>query len=125
MLTAYKKSSRDTYLQRLRFERLVERNGGTIVATEHGIAALGPAFQPLPTGVELQRYWLDRLPAGESKLLRLLVDKYPMPIGRDALSSLTGYKKSSRDTYLQRLRARKLVEVESAGRVCATEMLFD
>ncbi len=125
ILTGYRRSSRDTYLQRLFSRDLVANNGrGNIVATEPGMAVLGPDFEPLPTGEDLQAYWLNRLTGGERTLLEALIRAYPKAVEREALSEATGYMRSSRDTYLQRLSARRLVVVCGRGEVMANESLF-
>jgi uncharacterized protein len=122
VLTGYKRSSRDTYLQRLTAGGLVQPDGQFLVATHDGLTTLG-AFEPLPTGDDLRTYWLDRLPEGERKILAALVTQYPQFVDRDALDDVTGYKRSSRDTYLQRLGARRLIDVER-GTVRASQELF-
>jgi hypothetical protein len=124
VLTGYKRSSRDTYLQRLREKGYIEAAGGGLVATSGGVAALGPDFEPLPTGADLRAYWLDRLPGGERRILEVLIAAWPDAVHRESLSEATGYKRSSRDTYVQRLRARKLIELE-AGLVRPSVRLFE
>lgn len=123
VLTGYKRSSRDTYLQRLKQEGAIEFRGDLILATDHGVMILGPDFQPLPTGDELRRYWMDRLPEGEKKILNHLIGIYPNFCDRQTMDDATGYKRSSRDTYLQRLRSRQLIEA-SGVMVRASERLF-
>lgn len=125
VLTGYKRSSRDTYLQRLREKGYIEAAGGGLVATPGGVAALGPDFETLPTGAELRAYWLDRLPGGERRILEALIAAWPDAVHRESLSDETGYKRSSRDTYVQRLKARQIVDTESGGKVKATQKLFD
>ena len=49
VLTGYKRSSRDAYVQRLGERGCVSRDGERIVATPAGIATLGADYQPLPT----------------------------------------------------------------------------
>ncbi len=124
VLTAYKRSSRDTYLQRLRAKGLVITEGGTIVATMEGIDALGPDYEPLPTGDALCAHWLGQLPQGERAVLEVVVAGYPDAVARDDISEATGYKRSSRDTYLQRLKARQLVLKDGSGMVRASHDLF-
>jgi uncharacterized protein len=97
-------------------------SGELVVATDAGVAALGD-FEPLPTGDALRQYWLTRLTGGEQVILRALVTQYPNPVDRETLSESTGYTRSSRNTYLQRLGARKLIVIEG-GRVRASEELF-
>jgi hypothetical protein len=98
--------------------------GGTeAFATDPGLAMLGD-FEQLPTGDDLREYWLNRLPEGESKLLAAVAEAFPKPIERERLSEMTGYARSSRDTYLQRLNARKLVKSVGRGEVVAVEALF-
>lgn len=123
VLTAYKRSSRDTYIQKLSSRGLVEVMADQVVATESGIATLGDDYNPLPTGLELQRYWLERLPEGERKILGAVIARYPNGIERDEIDAETGYKRSSRDTYLQKLKTRQLITT-SGGRVRASERLF-
>lgn len=125
VLTGYKRSSRDTYLQRLRQAGLVVEEGETILATIVGANSLGPDFEPLPTGAHLREHWRGRLPAGELRLYEVLVDAYPKAVDRDALSEATDYKRSSRDTYLQRLSARRLIELVGRGAVRASSQLFE
>jgi DNA-binding MarR family transcriptional regulator len=71
----------------------------------------------------LREHWLGRLPEGEKKILAVLIDRYPNAVARDELDEATGYKRSSRDAYLRRLSARKLVEAER-GEVKASGILF-
>lgn len=125
VLTGYKRSSRDTYLQRLSSAGYVEiAGGGLILATDDGIAALGSDYEPLPQGEELQDYWRSRLPEGERRVFEVLVAAYPEAIAREQIDEVTGYKRSSRDTYLQRLSSRRLVENFGRGEVRASKDLF-
>lgn len=123
VLTGYKRSSRDTYIQRLAAAGYVDVAGDTLRATEAGITALGH-FEPLPTGAALQDYWLSRLTGGEQKILAHLIGVYPKTIARDDLDEPTGYKRSARDTYIQRLSARRLVNADR-GVVRAADLLFE
>ncbi|HEV8508905.1 MAG TPA: DUF87 domain-containing protein [Gemmatimonadales bacterium] len=124
VLTGYRRSTRDTYLQRLTERGYVTLSGTTATATDAGLAALGPDFEPLPIGAELLEHWRRRLPEGERKILDIVVAAHPDPVDRDAISEATGYARSSRDTYLQRLGAKRLVELER-GSVKASDLLFD
>lgn len=123
VLTGYKRSSRDTYLQRLLSAGLVEKQGRRLVCTHVGMAKLGADYDPLPMGYALQTYWLERLAKGESAILKILIDGYPNALTRDSISEATGYKRSSRDTYLQRLVARELVDRTGNG-IRASDQLF-
>jgi hypothetical protein len=125
VLTGYKRSSRDAYLQRLRIKGYIGTNGGTHSMTAAGFEALGD-FEPLPTGEELREYWLARLPEGEAKILRFILetDDNDHVVSREELEEATGYKRSSRDAYLQRLVNRKLVENVGRGQVKASARLF-
>jgi len=66
-----------------------------------------------------------RLPEGEKKMLAILIEAYPDSVMRETLSEQTNYQRSSRDTFLQRLKSRQLVKFEGRGMVKATEKLFD
>jgi uncharacterized protein len=125
VLTGYKRSSRDTYLQRLRERELVAMDGERIVATDAGVAALGPGFEPLPTGAALLEHWRARLPAGERAVLEVVVAAWPDPVDRERISEATQYQRSSRDTYLQRLRSRQLVTEAGRGQVRASPNLME
>jgi len=122
-LTGYRRSTRDTYVQRLGQRGLLEILGAAIVATQAGVDALGD-FEPLPVGDALRSYWLDRLPEGERKILETVARAYPKAVERERISEATGYARSSRDTYLQRLSARRLVESVGRGEVRARAELF-
>jgi hypothetical protein len=124
ILTGYKRSSRDAYVQRLRERGYCETGGELVMATPAGIKALGNDFEPLPTGSALLEHWLGRLPPGEAAILRLVADKYPRAAEREWLSGKSGYQRSSRDAYIQRLRARKLVTPNARGEVIASDALF-
>lgn len=125
VLTGYKRSSRDTYIQRLLQAGYVALNGaGTVMATDDGVAALGDDYERLPTGIELQRYWSARLTGGEKAIYDILVGQEGQAVAREALDERTGYKRSSRDTYLQRLISRRLVVPVGRGEVAAAEHLF-
>ena len=124
ILTGYKRSSRDAYIQRLIGKGYVEVQSGNVVATDAGVEALGSDYEPLPTGEALQRYWLDRLPPGERAVLETLIPAYPQALEREAIDKVTGYKRSSRDAYIQRLKARQLVTLDRGG-VRASDVLFE
>lgn len=125
VLTGYKRSTRDAYIQRLRERGYVEQQGESLIANSAGIEALGDNYEPLPTGDELRDYWLDKLPEGERKILEVLIGAYPNTVQRDDLSEKTGYKRSTRDAYLQRMDSKRLVESQGRGEVKASDELFD
>ncbi|HLZ49255.1 MAG TPA: DUF87 domain-containing protein [Candidatus Acidoferrum sp.] len=122
VLTGYKRSSRDTYIQRLSQRGYVAVSANGLAVTQEGIDALGSDYEPLPTGEDLQRYWLGRLTGGERAIFEFLLG-HDGPIDRDVISEGTGYKRSSRDTYLQRLSSRCLVENFGRAQVQLTEQV--
>lgn len=122
VLTGYKRSTRDAYIQRLRERGYIEVDGPTVAPTPAGTAAL-PDYAPLPSGADLQEYWLQRLPPGERAILDALIAAYPNAVPRGDLDSSTGYKRSTRDAYIQRLNARRLVAIDGTS-VRASETLF-
>lgn len=125
ILSGYKRSTRDAYIQRLRNRGYVQDNGRTINATQEGIEALGPSFEPLPVGADLQNYWLHKLPEGERKIFEILLQYPESSVEREYLTEQTGYKRSTRDAYLQRLISRKIVEQSNRGEVKAAVVLFE
>lgn len=122
-LTGYRRSTRDTYLQRLRTKEYVDVSGSSILVTEQGVTALGGSWEPLPSGQELRDHWLKRLPGGEGKILSALIDLYPNSVERDEISDLTGFKRSTRDTYIQRLKSKMLITIEGA-QIKTSDTLF-
>lgn len=127
ILTGYKRSTRDAYVQRLAGKGFVDVGvgQGRIMATQAGVDALGSSFEPLPTGNALREYWIERLPQGESAILYELVKAYPSEVDRDVLTESTGFKRSTRDAYLQRLASRRLVVNVGRGAVKASGILFE
>lgn len=123
ILTGYKRSSRDAYIQRLREKGFVEVSGSTVSLTDAGATALPADYEPLPTGTDLQEYWLSRLPEGEKRILQELINAYPKSVARSDLDAATGYQRSSRDAYLQRMKAKRLWKKDGAA-VRASEVLF-
>lgn len=125
VLTGYKRSTRDAYIKRLREKGLVETgDGGRVRVTAGGVAAL-PDAETLPTGPELQEFWRDRLPVGEWAILEALIASYPESCSRQDVTEKTGYKRSTRDAYIKRLKAKLLVNSSTGGDVAAADSLFD
>lgn len=123
IITGYKRSSRDAYIQRLREKGLITVSGSSITPTDAGLTALPADYEPLPTGRDLQSYWLNRLPEGERKILQVLIDAFPNAVERTEIDAVTGYQRSSRDAYLQRMNAKRLWQ-RDGSRVRASEALF-
>lgn len=132
ILTGYKRSTRDAYVQRLRDKGYLATAldassltpNGRFAATSKGFRALGPDFKQLPTGEALREYWIQRLPDGERAVLDILIRSYPNPVDREQIDTATNYKRSSRDAYIQRLKARQLVLASERGQVRASDILF-
>lgn len=123
VLTGFKRSTRDAYIQRLREKGYVRDNGGAVMATTEGLDALG-GYDELPVGCALQSYWRNRLPDGERVIFDLLVKSYPEWVDREEIDEATGYKRSTRDAYLQRMKPKRIIDVDR-GMVRASEKLFD
>jgi hypothetical protein len=124
ILTGYKRSSRDAYIVRLASKGLIEVRGSTVVPTPAGRAALNGSFEPLPSGADLVAYWKQRLPEGERRVLETLLLYGEQDVDRERIDAATGYKRSSRDAYLVRLKARGLVDFSGRGTVRASGELF-
>lgn len=124
-LTGYKRSTRDLYLQSLTRRGYVTRSDDGIRVTSSGLGILPAAFEPLPTGKALLAHWLRELPEGERRVLDYVAKFYPHPIHRDRIGDTLGYKRSTRDLYVQKLERRRLLEKTGAGHVIARAILFD
>ena len=59
-------------------------DGERVVATADGIAALGD-FEPLPTGDALRDHVMDRLRAGERKVLEIVCGAHPQWVTRELI----------------------------------------
>lgn len=123
ILTSYKRSTRNTYVNRLQQREFVETVGDNVIATELGIAELGSNYDPLPTGKALQERLLAELPVGEKSILSILIGAYPGSVDRESISDQTGYARSSRNTYLVRMKAREIITV-SGDQIKASDNLF-
>jgi len=124
ILTGYKKSSRNAYIQRLQQKGYVEDNGDLVTPTQEGMTALGQ-YEQIPRGGQaLREFYQQKLPVGEWTVLKVLLDAQGAPVGREAIGEATGYQKSSRNAYLQRLAARQLVTTAGRDMVQAAEVLF-
>lgn len=124
VLVGYKATSRNEYIRRLKARGYVDFDGERVVATQEGIAELGDDHKPLPTGVELQEHHMRTLPEGERKIFSYLLEQHPREVGREELSEAINYKATSRNEYLRRLIARKLVMTVGQGFVKLTDKLF-
>lgn len=124
VISGYKATSRNEYLRLLRTKGYITSSGNTHYATGQGVSALGDGFRSLPTGVDLQNYWYERLSPGEQKILRLLCENYPDALGRESVMEQIGYKATSTNEYLRQLINRKLVDVVGRSDVKASSRLF-
>jgi uncharacterized protein len=122
-LTGYKRSTRNTYLQRMLAAGYVSQVGERFAITDAGIDWIGSDYQLLPTGGALRRYWIDKLPAGESAIFQVVLQN-PNGISREEIGEKTSFKRSTRNTYLQRMAARELVII-SGDLVRPSETLFE
>jgi chromosome segregation and condensation protein ScpB len=109
VITGYKASTRNAYIQRLRARGVVE-DTDRVRVTDTGRKELGSDFEPLPTGSALVERLRTELPDGEWLVLEALLARSPLT--RDEIGERTGYKPSTRNAYIQRLRARELIYVE-------------
>jgi uncharacterized protein len=125
-LTGYKRATRDAYVHRLEQRGYVEAPaGGPVSATEAGVAALGDAFEPLPTGAALARYWLERLPRGERLIFAELIAAGLRGATREALTEATGFKRATRDAYVHRLASKKIVEARAGEPVRVSQTVLE
>jgi DNA-binding MarR family transcriptional regulator len=125
VLTGYKRSSRDAFIQRLSAKDLITISDDRITATGFAIQTLGDSYKPLPKGKALREYWLNNLPGGEKPILEILMNAYPKSVDREEITNRTEYKRSSRDAFLQRLVAKELVNITERGMVKASDNLFN
>lgn len=107
-LTGLRRSTRNRYLQYLKSAGYITENGERFYITDVGLSSLGTDFEQLPTGDALQQYWLNKLPPGQSAILRAILEQ-PAGISRDEITEKTSLKRSTRNRYIQYLQAAELV----------------
>jgi len=61
--------------------------------------------------------------AMKKKVLEVVCEAFPSSVDRDYLTERTGYQRSSRDVYLQRMSAKRLIEVAGKSQVVASKEL--
>jgi len=114
----------DTYLSRMSTAGLIQRDRGTLAATEAGQAAANPVEQP-GTLRTLHEHVRANLDGPLTKFLDVLTKNGPREILAADLATAAGYTPSSgtTDTYLSRLSTLGLI-TRSRGVVIPTEVLF-
>jgi len=122
VLCGFARSTRNEYLRQLNLAGLVNLAGDEVSATPEGIKAAGD-FEPLPTGSDLADFWFEKLPPGETKILRFLCQRRGA-IDRERIDSECGFSRSTRNEYLRKLIIRRLVRDDGRGFVSASEELF-
>lgn len=123
--TGYKRSTRDAYIQRLVAKEYIQVLSEKICITVKGIEALGPNYEPLPTGQALIDYHLRVLPKGERDILAFILSKPGYTTPREFISEATGFQRSTRDAYIQRLMTRQLIISTDPGEVKASPHLYE
>lgn len=113
-------------LSSLRSQGHIQGEVGGLQITDAGKDALGD-FDPLPTGVELQRYWLDQLGKAEGEILAVLIDAYPNVLTKEDIAAQTPSQYAPTGggfgNALSRLRTLELIE--GRGEMKANDTLFE
>jgi uncharacterized protein len=128
LLTGYAHNggSFGNYLSSLRSPGHIQGGVGGLQITDAGKDALGD-FDPLPTGVELQRYWLDQLGKAEGEILAVLIDAYPNVLTKEDMAAQTPSQYAPTGggfgNALSRLRTLELIE--GRGEMKANDTLFE
>lgn len=101
----------DKYLGMQRTEGWVVGDRNALSITDEGILALG-AYEPLPSGSDLQQYWLNKLGGGKKRdMLAVLIEAYPQTLSDSDVADRAGMALSGTfDKYLGQLRSLMLVE---------------
>jgi hypothetical protein len=123
ILTGYKRSTRNAYIQRLQSRGYVNVEGDRITVTDAGEDALGD-YERLPTGEALQAFWLGRLPEGERACCRRSSKRIRSAVDRE--SADRRHRLQAVDAQRVSAAARRAALVESDGSgVRASATLFD
>lgn len=114
-----------TYLARLRTNGWIDGSGDNLSITDDGAKSLG-AYDPLPEGQELLRYWLSDLgQSGAARMLEVLAEVYPRALSKEELGERAEISSSSGTfgTYLAKLRTLELAE--GRGEIRASKEFFE
>lgn len=112
-----------TYLSNLRAADYIKTDGNIFGITAEGFKALGD-YNPLPSGSDLQVYWLSKLTGGKKRILEALLDIHPERISKRDLAERVGQTESGTfSTYLSNLRALELIKGSNVLEV--NEELFE
>jgi uncharacterized protein len=101
--------------------------------TPAGVAALGD-FEPLPTGIALQDYWLSQLGQAERSILQVLLAAYPSVLDKETIAANTAAYKTDGQPYasggggfnnaISRLRTLELIDGTKVA-LKASDILFE
>lgn len=107
VLSGYTENGLKNSLGALRSAEYITRDQ-PIQITDAGLAALGE-WTPLPTGEELQRYWLNWLDKCGRMILGALLPEYPNGLTTGELAERTGYTVNGLKNSLGQLRSLELI----------------
>lgn len=113
----------DKYLGQQRSAGQVEGPRDALAITPFGVSALG-AYDPLPTGRDLQAYWLNYVSAGKQReMLQAALDAYPRTLTADELAHRAGMAVSGTfDKYLGQLRTLQLLAGPRSALIASDEL---
>lgn len=111
-------------LSKLRTNGFMIGGGDSLSITPEGAEALGE-FDPLPTGGELHRYWVNKLAKCEGAILAQLIGCYPGTMHKAEIADVTGYQASSGGFNNSLSRLRTLELIEGKGDIRASDSLFN
>ncbi len=107
-------------LATLRAEGLIDG----LIITADGVKRAG-AVDPLPTGMDLVRYWQSKLDKAEAAMLGALVAHHPKAMRKEQLGERTGYSPTSGgfNAALAKLRALELIN--RGGEIRPADVFFE
>lgn len=110
-------------LSKLKQQGFISGSNGIYNITNSGEVALGE-YDPLPTGEALHKYWIDKLPKCESRILARLIEIYPASSGKHTLASWLSYSETSGgfNNSLSRLRTLELINGSSIEMVASSNL---
>lgn len=124
---SHSSGSFSTYLSTLKREGLIVGEGNDFQITKDGIKQAGN-IEVLPTNPsELIELWCEVVgkDSGAARILRLLGEKYPKELSKEAVGDLVGmsYSSGSFSTYLSTLKRNGLIQ-SSGGNLKAADELY-
>lgn len=126
LLSGYSKNSSGfaNAISKLNVSGMISRGDDGCYSIENaGLTVLG-SFEPLPTGTDLQAYWLNKLGKAERTILSVIISHYPEQVDKSTVAEQSAYSITS-SGFANALSVLRTLELISGGnQLKASDTLF-